>query len=254
MTDEPFVNDTIMFESGIPVRFHNGGHGGCPSVNVPLPGDEGDVLTVVAGAPAWAPPSGGGGGGDSTVVGFPSPEWLIKRRPFYLPGEVALPHYQPAVSFAAWPVIDDADSITLGSGTGTSTGSLTLPTTTDGQTLATPKSGFSASYLRPVSNSAITPPSCLHSTNSYTSTIDLPIYWKIKVTLGSSPSYTWQVGTSTDADAYGSGNGSFTGGNSCIYIPSAINTTSTLSGGVRFSAAWTGSRTWSVTIDRVSMV
>lgn len=254
MTDEPFVNDTILFESGIPIRFHNGGHGGCPSVNVPLPGDEGDVLTVVAGAPQWAPPSGGGGGTDSTVVGFPSPQWLIARRPYFIAGEIPFPYYNLAGSPAAWPTPDDSDSITLGSGTGTSTGALVLPTTTDGQTLATPKSGYSASYLRPVSNSAITKPDILMTTTSFQSTDDIPLFWKVKVTLASNPAYTWEVGTTGDADAYGSGPGSFTGSNSFIYIPSAINTTSTLSGGVNISASWTGSRAWTLTIDRISML
>lgn len=254
MTDEPFVDETIMFESGIPVRYHNGGHGGAPSVNVPLPGNDGDVLTVVAGAPEWAPPSGGGGS-DATVHGWPSPYWLLPSCPFFVPMEVPVPSTPnaPVAGGIARPIPDDDDWLQLASGTGTDTGSVALPSTSDGQTLTTTKAGYSASFMKP----------CVGQTSGYfwfttsaTASQFKPteeIYWMLRLTFGSSVSNpTYSVGTSVTANAYIGGETWTWSSNNYLRFPSAINTTSSNANGVRFRATWTNSVAWTVAIARVS--
>lgn len=253
MSSEPYTDaETMIFESGVPVRVYNGGHGGVPSVNVPLPGSDGDVLTVVGGAPQWQPPSGGGGS-NATVVGWPTPSWLLDARPFFFPLEVPV----PSVPFStilglARPIVDDIDWLDFGSGTGTDTGIVTLPSTSDGQTLTTPKATFSASYLRPFKRETTTEDLFFWQGLVTSNNDETPIYWIVRLTLGATKTATIRVGTSTDDDLYCTGVSEFFG-TGHLYIPSAINTTASNSDGVSVRATWTGSTTWTLAIGRVSM-
>lgn len=262
--DEPLI-DEWGFASGLPVRYYNGGKQAGASSDVPPVGDEGDVLTVVGGAPAWAPPSGGGGGAEGPAGGAESTywlnpdHWLTKNSTYYAVREVpfwtgmaptASATYLKGFSLAAEL---DFDRLVIGTGTG-SVVQVLIPETTDGQTFAYGpyiKSGFDVSgYFPNVTTSEGTPDS---------STAASPVFYRFRLswTGGALPgSAICQI---TDGTASPTAANRYyyvdTGDSSSpvdVGVPSGINTTTSNPDQVYFYCALGASRTWTLEVERAS--
>jgi len=240
MTDEPFTDDqNIVYESGIPVRLYNGGHQGTTQT---LPdtstGDEGDVLTIVDGEPAWAPPQGGGGGS----YALPSPYWLTPTAPAFTCENAPI---SPAIINSSGlgsslGVISAAeDYVVIGSGSGTAI-SVALPLTVDGQTFPTPRSGYDVSCYKVGTFDAITYPWFLY--NELELSLSSEAVFVYKVLNGASPD--------TTANAYWSDAQS--GTTLRLRYPSGVNTTSSNPTTPYVVGTLTASRTWELRAKRWS--
>jgi len=151
--DEPFVDDAAYrVVSGVPVRYYPGGkeQGSCVDIPCPTEGDEGDVLTVVDGAPVWAPPSGGSGG-YTGAYGLDPAYWLLPQCANFTVDTCPFTrdhaneggnsgNIGKGAPLTFGTDISGVSELVLATGTGDITGFL-LPKTTDGQTLVTPLSG-----------------------------------------------------------------------------------------------------------------
>jgi len=157
--DEPFVDDAAFrVVSGVPVRYYPGGkeQGSCVDIPCPTNADEGDVLTVVDGAPAWAPPTGGSTPSGPTLdAGYwlkPKTCYLKQDQLPFNDGLRARANYRGGMlgrplASSYWT----EDQIVLASGTSAGFSGVLLPATTDGQTFETPWDTDVETYYRPVS-------------------------------------------------------------------------------------------------------
>lgn len=254
MSDEPYTDGDgdIEMRSGIPVLFYNGGYNGAPTIPLPNPstGNDGDVLTLDNGVATWLPPSGGGGGSLwKTTVTLPSTLWTI-------PGCICLARRDLDYSEVQESNIgtvgsdllgdygsQDTDNYVIGTGTGTSF-SVAFPVTTNGQRLLFSRSGYSASWLLPIDNGGDGTTLVRWQANlSWTggsTTVDG------RLLNGTSPN--------TDANAFCVfGNGGI-GSSITIPLPSAINTTTSNPNTPTFVGTLAASRTWTLTLRRVSIL
>jgi len=249
--DEPYTEDqNMVMMSGIEVSLYSGGKLAGAASDVPPvdTGNEGDVLTIVSGEPAWAPPSGGGGGsGVTTVIGYPSPYYLYKYAGATRP---LLPLHVPFVStdfdtgVGVGDFNPDGDTFVLGSGVGTAI-SFALPLTTDGQFLATPRAGYAFSVIA----------------GSDTDGSGVPQYggsFRVDLTIsgGGSTTITGRLllgaSPNTDANSYMPfGSASSTSGFN-RNISFSVNTTASNSAQPTIVATLGASRTWSFTVTRYS--
>jgi len=251
MTDEPYTDTygDIEMQSGIPVRLYNGGYNGCPTVSVPCAssGNDGDVLTLDNGAPVWLPPAGASDW--KSVVKLPSDYWLLPGSVWFQQRDVPMSNIlmnnstgftTSSVVFGDYAITNyDVDLWVLGSGTGT-TISVPLPLTSDGQTLVTPRSGYSTSYFGP---------NCVPG-GAY-------IYWTAQLSwTGGSTSYTFRLlnGSTPDTAANSYWGVSSSGSSIAMPVPSAINSTSTNPNTPTFVATLGASRDWTLTIIRWSIL
>lgn len=157
--DEPFVDDAAFrVVSGVPVRYYPGGkeQGSCVDIPCPTGADEGDVLTVVDGAPVWAPPTGGSTPSGPTLdAGYwlkPKTCYLKQDQLPYNDGLRARANYRGGMlGRPLAPSYWTEDQIVLASGTSAGFSGVLLPATTDGQTFETPWDTDVETYYRPVS-------------------------------------------------------------------------------------------------------
>jgi len=250
MTDEPYTNGDgdVEMQSGVPVRLYQGGYNGCPTLRVPCAdtGNDGDVLTLDNGVAIWQEPAGGSLW--NTEISLPANNWLSPGWPFLTPFELAYSYNafddfigsvpQTSSLLGSYATnVSSVDTWTIGTGTGTSI-SVAFPTTTNGQRLSTTRAGYSASYLKPF------------ITNFHAE-------WRVAITwTGATTTGTWRLlnGSSPDTDANAYASGGISGnGSSTITVPSAINSTSSNPTAPRFIATLADSRTWTVSIRRVSV-
>jgi len=251
MTDEPYTNGDgdVEMQSGVPVRLYQGGYNGCPTLRVPCAdtGNDGDVLTLDNGVAIWQEPAGGSLW--NTEISLPANNWLSPGYPYFSLFECA--YSLNANDFTIAPVpqtssllgsyatnVSSADTWPIGTGTGTSI-SVAFPTTTNGQRLSTTRAGYSASYFKPFN-------------------FEYPfVNWRVAITwTGATTTCTWRLlnGSSPDTDANAYASGGLSGnGSSTITVPSAINSTSSNPTAPRFIATLADSRTWTVSIRRVSV-
>jgi len=249
--DEPFVDDAAFrMESGIPVRYYAGGKetGSCVDIPCPTEGDEGDVLTVVDGAPVWAPPTGG-----STPSGpVLDPGFWLKPKTCYFKQD-QLPYNDGLRARANYrggmlgrplsPSYWTDDQIVLASGTSAGFTGVLLPATTDGQTFATPWDTDAATYYRAVSF-------------GYNGEFqEYVAAWELRLEFDGDPGGYARMVISIDGDApspaedtlwwecetmYASGAGAYH-----HYVPSAMNTiTSTQTDAPGVWATWSNSVGW----------
>lgn len=247
--DEPFVDDAAFrVVSGVPVRYYPGGkeQGSCVDIPCPTNADEGDVLTVVDGAPSWEPPSGG-----STTSGptLDSGYWMKPKSPFLLPNEVpfttALVERDAADNgFLGRPLVENywtQSYVVIASGTGSVISGVLLPETTDGQTWSTPFDDDEATYYDPVGTSDPV-------------TGNVVIAWRIDIATADSMSGDAWISTDGD-DPTGSPSTlswwrfpSLYGTQFQCTVPSAINTTSTQTSAPGLYATLGGSTDWEVRV------
>lgn len=264
--DEPFL-DEWGYASGLPVRFYNGGKQAGASSDVPPVGDEGDVLTVVGGAPEWAPPAGGGGGAQGPAGGAESTYWLnqdywlTKNSPYFAVREVPFwagmapsgaATYLKGYSLAAEL---DFDRLVIGTGTG-SVVQVLLPATSDGQTFTDPaklKAGFDVSgYFPNVITDEGSPDS---------STAASPVFYRFRLSWTGGALPGGAVCQITDGTASPAAANRYyyvaTGDSSTpvdVAVPSGMNTTSSNPEDVYFYCALGASRTWTLEVERASFV
>jgi len=241
--DEPYTEDqNMVMMSGIEVSLYSGGKLAGAASDVPPvdTGNEGDVLTIVSGEPAWAPPSGGGGGsGVTTVVGWPTPYYLyayagaaVGILPLHVPIGPGTLGGGAAPGTVATP---DLDEFVFASGTGTSIVAA-LPVTIDGQRLATPRGGYSSSFILE------TVP---------TGGFNIKLDWTTNTTvsgrilLGSSPN--------TDANSYTPFNYNLAGSELNKFLSFSVNTTSSNSAQPTIVATFGASRAWTLSVQRYSL-
>jgi len=250
MTDEPFTSDqNIVYESGIPVRLYSGGKLGAGSTPLPPVGDEGDVLTVVGGEPEWSPPASAPSG-PTTVYPMDPLYWLTPYGQYMSPWSMPYPYFPwkspfgpnaGTFGFCAPQAEPDFDELSLGSGTGT-TILVSLPETTDGQTLATTRGGYDVSVLCPFP----IPGATTHD----------GVGWRLRLLLGATRTGTMRIinDTSpiTDANSYYVDTDTSLATNQTLVIPSGINLTQSNPSQVYFSCELSSSTTWELQIGRWS--
>lgn len=243
MSTEPYTDGDgdIEMQSGIPIRLYQGGYNGAPTVPLPSPstGQEGDVLTINNGTPAWLPPTGGGGGG---IWQLSPPYWLTTTTPCFAVESAPVSPFvvsTSALGTSLSRIQAAADYVVLGSGSGTSI-SVPLPVTLDGQTFASPRSGYDNSAFDTIFVNDDAPQYMMNLARLVVS--------------GGSTTFVYRIlnGTTpnTDANAYFSR--AVAGTDMEIRIPSGINTTSSNPTTPYIVGTLSDSRTWEVRATRKS--
>lgn len=254
MSDEPYTDGDgdIEMRSGIPVLFYNGGYNGAPTIPLPNPstGNDGDVLTLDNGVATWLPPSGGGGGSLwKTTVELPSTLWTVPGCTCLARRDLDLSNVldNDITTIGADLLGDygtlDVDDYVIGTGTGTSI-SVAMPVTTNGQRLLFSRSGYSASWIQPldqgVEGTTLVRWQANLSWTGGSTTVD------IRLLNGTSPN--------TDANAFLSFSNGGIGSSHTLRLPSAMNTTSSNPNTPTFVGTLAASRTWTLSLKRVSIL
>jgi len=222
---EPYTDDqNYVIESGIPIRLYNGGklQGAASAVPPIASDDEGKVLTVVDGQAEWEI-------NPRLTWAMDPVYWLRPYCNSFSMNDMPYPGWQYNNTFSNQrsggamlgyppPMAEPSnDELTIGSGNSAML-LVQLPTTTDGQTLATPRATFDASILRaflfPANGNAVASAG-----------------YQITITTSASRTGTLRIidgaTTMTDANAYWTKTGVTWSGSVTQRIPSAINTTRT---------------------------